>query len=249
MSSPKMIPRHTKAGIFIHWFNAACWFFLLFTGLALIQNPELNPLGAWYPKAVRAVFGGGANLLVAHWVVALIWLAVWLVYLFWGLNRFVAPFLNSTFSLEPNRDIQWMIKKNLQMTLGYKMMAKLVKPLGYDGHLPPQEYYNAGQKLAAQGIIMGALVLIGTGFIMLFSKYFLSAADTWLVQWSITVHFIAAGVTTALLILHIYMAAISKDERPAFISMFTGTVPAEYAKHHHQLWYEELEENKPSEVV
>ncbi|MBU4605918.1 MAG: cytochrome b/b6 domain-containing protein, partial [Proteobacteria bacterium] len=173
MSSPKMIQRHTRAGIFIHWFNAACWFFLLFTGLALIQNPGLNPLGAWYPGAVRAGFGGGAYLLVAHWLVALIWLAVWVVYLFWGMSRFVAPFLNSTFSLEPNRDIQWMIKKNLQMTLGYKMMAKLVGPLGYDGHLPPQEYYNAGQKLAAQGIIMGALVLIGTGFIMLFSKYFL----------------------------------------------------------------------------
>ena len=176
------------------------------------------------------MFGGGANLLVAHWLVALLWLAVWVVYLFWGMSRFVAPFLHSTFTLEPNRDIQWMIKKNLQMTLGYKMMAKLVRPLGYDGHLPPQEYYNAGQKLAAQGIIIGALVLIGTGFIMLFSKYFLTAADTWLVQWSITVHFIAAGVTTALLILHIYMAAISKEERPAFISMFTGTVPAEYAQ-------------------
>ncbi|MCB2193078.1 MAG: cytochrome b/b6 domain-containing protein [Deltaproteobacteria bacterium] len=242
MSSLKMIPRHTKAGIFIHWFNAACWLFLLITGLALIQNPELNPLGAWYPKAVRAVFGGGANLLVAHWVVALLWLAVWVVYLFWGMNRFVAPFLYSVFTLEPNRDIQWMIKKNLQMILGYKMMAKLVKPLGYDGHLPPQEYYNAGQKVAAQGIIIGALVLVGTGFIMLFSKYFFTAADTWLVQWSITVHFIAAGVTTALLMVHIYMAAISKEERPAFISMFTGKVPEEYAKHHHQLWYEELEE-------
>ncbi|MCB2228152.1 MAG: cytochrome b/b6 domain-containing protein [Desulfarculaceae bacterium] len=246
--SSRQIPRHTRAGIFIHWFNAACWFFLLATGVALISNPELNPLGAWYPKAVRAVFMGGGNLLVAHWLVAFIWLAVWVVYLFWGMNRFVAPFLNSAFTIEPNRDIQWMIKKNLQMMVGYKMMAKLVKPLGYDGTMPDQGYYNVGQKLAAQGLIFGALALVGTGFIMFASKYFLTAADSWLVQWSITVHFIAAGVTTALLILHIYMAAISKDERPAFISMFTGTVPAEYAKHHHRLWYDELEDSKPSEV-
>jgi formate dehydrogenase subunit gamma len=36
------------------------------------------------------------------------------------------------------------------------------------------------------------------------------------------------------------MAAISPDERPAFFSMFTGTVPEDYAEHHHKLWYDEV---------
>ena len=44
--SEKMIKRHTAAGIFIHWFNALTWLFLMFTGLGLIQNPALNYLGA-----------------------------------------------------------------------------------------------------------------------------------------------------------------------------------------------------------
>jgi formate dehydrogenase subunit gamma len=51
-------------------------------------------------------------------------------------------------------------------------------------------------------------------------------------------------VTTGVLILHIYMAAISKEERPAFFSMFTGKVPEEYARHHHQLWHDQIKENQ-----
>jgi formate dehydrogenase subunit gamma len=135
----RMIPRHTRWGIFIHWFNAGCWFFLLVTGLGLISNPHLQPLGQWYPNALRAAFGGGAGLLVAHEVVAFTWLAVWVYYLFRFGLRYAAPFLRSVLTLDPNRDIQWMVKKNIQMTLGYKAMARLVKPLGWDGGLPPQE--------------------------------------------------------------------------------------------------------------
>lgn len=245
MSNQKeMIPRHTRWGIFIHWFNAGCWFFLLITGLGLISNPQLQPLGQWYPNALRAVFGGGAGLLVAHEVVAFLWLAVWAYYLARFALRYAAPFLRSVFTLDPNRDIEWMVKKNIQMTLGYKAMARLVKPLGWDGGLPPQEYYNAGQKLAAQGIIFGALVIVISGLVMFFSQFSIQAANVWWVQWSITAHYLAAGVTTGLLILHIYMAAISKEERPAFFSMFSGEVPAEYARHHHQLWYDQIKENQ-----
>ena len=129
--SKTQIQRHTRWGIFVHWFNAACWFFLLATGVALISNHGLNPLGAWYPATVRAMFGGGANLLAANWGLGLVWLAVWLVYLVMHMSRFVAPFIKEIFTLDPNRDLEWMVKKNLQMTLGYKMMGRLVKPLGW----------------------------------------------------------------------------------------------------------------------
>jgi formate dehydrogenase subunit gamma len=43
------------------------------------------------------------------------------------------------------------------------------------------------------------------------------------------------------------MAAIAPEERPALKSMFTGSVPESYAKHHHKLWYEdEVAEQKQS---
>lgn len=243
--SSQMIKRHTGWGIFMHWFNAACWFFLLASGLGLINNPALNPLGQWWPDMMRAIFGA-SGLLVAHWSLALLWLAVWVLFIIIHFSRFAVPFVIQVFTVEPRRDLEWMMKKNLQMTLGYKMMARMVKPLKMGPAMPEQEYYNAGQKLAAQGLLMGALVLIISGFFMLASKYILPEADVVWVQWSITIHFIAAGVTTALLLLHIYMAAISKDERPAFISMFTGQVPVDYAEHHHKIWLDQVRDSSPA---
>ena len=231
--------RHTSAGIFMHWFNVGCWLFLLGTGLGLIENPELRPFGPGYPAALRALFGGGGNLLLAHWLVALAWLAVWVGFIAFNLTRHVIPFLRQMAALEPRRDLEWMAKKQIQMMVGYQLMARLVRPLGWDGRLPDQEYYNAGQKLAAQGIIAGALALVATGATMLASKYLLGPGWEALVQWSVTIHYLAALFTTMLLLVHVYMAAISREERPAFISMFTGRVPADYARHHHKLWYDQ----------
>lgn len=236
----QMIKRHTKAGIYIHWFNAACWLLLLITGLGLIENPDLQPLGQWYPDTLRAIFGGGAGLLWVHITLALIWLAGWGLFFLLYANRFVVPFLVSAFTLNPKRDIQWMVKKNFQMILGYKMMGRLVKPLGWDAAMPDQEYYNAGQKVAAQVMVLGGLVLAVTGLILFASTFIIDAPNVVWVQWSITIHYIAAGLTFAILLVHAYMAAISKEERPAFWSMFNGEVPAAYAEHHHKLWYDKV---------
>ena len=239
-----MIDRHTKSGIFIHWFNAISWLILLLTGIGLIQNPDLQPLGSWYPNALRAAFGGG-GLLIIHLVVAITWLLVWLVFIIANWSSHIQPFLAQVFTLKPGRDMEWMIKKNLQMTMGYKAMALFTKPLGLGPKIPEQEYYNAGQKVAAQVMILGALVLAVTGIMMLRGKYFMTIpmADIVWVQWAITIHYIAAGVTFGILLVHIFMAAIAKEERPAFWSMFSGKVPAEYAEHHHKLWYDEVMAN------
>lgn len=238
--SSEMIKRHTKVGIFIHWFNAVCWFFLLFSGVGLIENPSLQPMGQWYPQMLRSLFGSGAGLLAWHWGVGLIWAGVWLLYVLVFSFKFVVPFLIDIFTMSPKRDIQWMVKKNFQMTLGYKNMAKLAAKLGWDARIPEQGYYNAGQKVAAQVIVLGGVALAATGVVMTMSKYFLEPSLVWLVQWSILIHYLAAGATLGLLLVHIYMAAISPDERPAFFSMFTGVVPAGYARHHHKLWYDKI---------
>jgi len=90
-------------------------------------------------------------------------------------------------------------------------------------------------------MIAGAVVIVITGVIMLMSKVYLGPAEIPLVQWSITIHYIGAAMVFGILLIHIYMAAISREERPAFISMFTGEVPEDYARHHHKLWYEKVE--------
>ena len=43
-----MIRRHSATAIFMHWYNAACWLLLLFTGFALLANPLMQPVGDWW---------------------------------------------------------------------------------------------------------------------------------------------------------------------------------------------------------
>jgi formate dehydrogenase subunit gamma len=230
----KMIKRHTKVTIFMHWFNAFCWFFLLATGLGLIKNEDLQLMGGWWPNLMRSIFGSGETLLLVHEICGLIWAGVFMVYLILGSRKYVVPFFRQIFSYSPSRDLLWLIKKNIQMTLGYKWLQRL----GFTPDIPDQGFYNVGQKLFAVASVFGGIVIAATGLIMFLSNIFLN--NTAMVQWAIVIHFIAVGVVTGGLLVHIYMAAISPDERPAFFSMFTGTVPEDYAEHHHKLWYDEL---------
>lgn len=231
----KMHKRHDKSDIFIHWFNAACWILLLLTGIGLIQNEAIDPFGSGYPEALRAMVGGGANLLAIHEGIGLAWIAGFVLYLVVNAKGAIF-FLSEVFPVSPGRDMTWMIKKMILMTLG----PKALKALGMDPELPDQGYYNMGQKAFAQASVVGGVVIAVTGLIMYFSDRSFGAEAVGMVSWAVTLHFIAVGLVFAGLLVHIYMAAISPDERPGFLSMFSGHVPDDYAKHHHRLWWEKI---------
>lgn len=234
--------RHDKSDIFIHWFNAACWLLLLLTGVGLIQNPAIDPFGSGYPEGLRSLVGGGANLLVIHEGIGLIWIAGFLFYL--AVNfRGARFFLAEVFSVSPVRDMAWMIMKMVLMTLG----PKALKMVGMDPELPDQGYYNMGQKAFAQASVVGGVVIAATGLIMYLSDRTFGAEAVGLISWSVALHFIAVGLVFAGLLVHVYMAAISPEERPGFKSMFTGVVPGDYARHHHRLWWEKVK-SEPEQV-
>ena len=233
-----MIKRHTKIAIFMHWFNAICWFFLLTTGLGLIKNLDLDPIGGWWPDIMRSVFGGGENLLAAHVICGFLWMAVFLVFSIVRLKNEVGPFFKEIFSFSPGNDVLWIIKKGIQMTMGGKMLDRF----GFEPKLPEQGFYNVGQKLFAIPSLLGGVVIAMTGLVMYSSKHIF--IDPAIVQWSILIHFVMAGFVFAGLLIHIYMAAIAAGELPALISMFTGNVPEEHARHHHKLWYDEIKIEK-----
>ncbi|MFO7729080.1 MAG: cytochrome b/b6 domain-containing protein [Desulfonatronovibrio sp.] len=231
--SEKMIHRHDRGAIFIHWFNAICWIFLTLTGIGLIDNERINPVGAWWPALLRSIFGSGETLINFHVYAGLLWAVVFLAYILFRFKQTVA-FLKEIFSITPARDTSWMIKKNIQLTLGNKALKKM----GMSSDIPPQGFYNAGQKLFAQLTVIAGLVLVITGIIMYISTIVLNNPTP--VTWSRTIHYLMAGLALAGLLVHIYMAAISREERPAFKSMFSGVVPEKYARHHHELWYNKL---------
>ena len=232
----KMIKRHTGISIFIHWFNAVCWLILLITGVGLISNTDLNPVGAWWPEMIRGMLGGGESLLWIHVTFGSIWIIVFFLFGISAVRGYTIPFIKEIFSFSPSNDILWLIKKGIQMTLGYKFMAWL----GFEPRIPDQGFYNVGQKMFAIPALLGSAVIGLTGIIMIASKFY--SINQAVVQWSILVHFLVVGAVFAGLLIHVFMASIAKGELPALISMFTGTVPTEYAKHHHKLWYEEVKD-------
>ena len=233
----KMIKRHTAVSIFMHWFNAVCWFFLLATGVGLIRNSDLDPIGGWWPEMMRGIFGGGENLLTAHVICGSIWIAVFLVFAVVRLRKEVRFFINEIFTFSPVGDIRWIIKKGIQMTMGYKML----EGLGFEPKIPEQGFYNVGQKLFAILAMLSGILIAATGIIMYASKFMMMGPVV--VQWSILVHFAMTGVVFAGLLIHIYMGSIATGELPALLSMFTGTVPEEYAEHHHKYWYDKINGN------
>jgi formate dehydrogenase subunit gamma len=222
----------------MHWFNAVCWGVLLITGIGLVDNPVLQPLGMWWVHVTQDLFGGGAQLLQVHIVCGAIWSIGFLLYGVIFLRSTLA-FVREILTVSLRRDLLWLIKKPLSMTVGPKIMGRF----GMRPKIPDQGFYNVGQKLFAIPALFGGMLIAVTGWIMTFSKQDLTGVD--MVQWSILIHFITVGLVFAGLLIHIYMAAVAKGELPALISMFTGKVPADYAEHHHRFWYEEVTSQEP----
>jgi formate dehydrogenase subunit gamma len=228
------IKRHDKINIFMHWFNAVCWIFLLDTGLGLIQNQGLQITGGWWTDLMRSIFGGGETLLAFHVGAGFIWSFGFVLYGIIYLKKHVIPFVKEVFTVSPSRDAMWLIKKGIYMTMGTKMLKKM----GFDPGLPDQGFYNVGQKMFAVPSLLGGIVIAVTGFIMVVSDKWIT--NTAIVQWAILIHFIAVILVFAGLFIHVYMAGVAAGEKPAFISMFTGNIPEDYAEHHHKLWYEKV---------
>ncbi len=231
----KTYRRHDGTDIYLHWFNAVCWLLLLLSGVGLIQNPAIDPFGSGYPEALRSLVGGGGNLLVLHEAIGILWILGFVLYLIVNF-RGARFFLAEVFAISPGRDMTWLLKKMVLMTLG----PKALKKMGMEPELPAQGFYNMGQKAFAQASVVGGIVIAVTGVIMFLSDRTFGAEATGIVGWAVFLHFISVGLVFAGLLVHIYMAAISPEERPGFKSMFTGVVPDDYARHHHRLWWEKV---------
>jgi len=223
------VVRHTLADRLLHWSNAVLWAALLITGIGMLEHPVLAPLGMDLPRWLRELFGGSGGLLTVH-----IWLGVcWLVAL--GLYlvlrwRGAAFFLRQIVTYQAS-DLTWLGRRSAQMLLGRQLASRL----GVDGPLPEQGYYNPGQRgLALFMVCMGTLAAC-SGLVMAFAPQLgLMHGET--VATALLVHHFSVWLAAAGLPIHIYMAALVREERPALRSMICGTVPAAYARAHHPHW-------------
>jgi formate dehydrogenase gamma subunit len=216
--------RHTRGMRVLHWFNAFSWLFLLLTGTALMVGSSFALFGPDVAKAIADFFGGAANLLKLHVVWGLLWAAIivpfFLVFKHGGIEAIKEVLLTKD-------DIRWMMLKPLVM------LGLTKKPL------PPQDKYNAGQKMFAISALAGTTTIIATGLVMTFH-----IGPPELVSSAILLHKLAIMLALVGVAVHITMAAIIVEERPALKSMITGYVDRHHAESHATKWVDELEQQK-----
>lgn len=196
---------------------------------------------------------------ITHWIAAgsyiyllLTGLAFWSPWLFWlavilgggQISRMLHPWVGLIFFLS----VVYMYRlwaSQMGMTADDKAWVDSVGHYirNEDSRMPPAGRYNAGQKFLFWGFFWCAIVLLLTGVVL------------WVPEWipwslrslryiAVIIHPIAALLTIALFLIHIYMGVFA--ERGAFSAMTRGYVSAAFARRFHPGWYEEIISDAPS---
>jgi formate dehydrogenase subunit gamma len=110
------------------------------------------------------------------------------------------------------------------------------------GKHPPAGRFNAGEKLVFWFALGGGLLVVVSGFLLLFPFYLTNIFDMQITQ---VVHAVIAVLFVALILGHIYIGTLGMEG--AFEAMGTGYVDLNWAKEHHSLWLEQelAKGNKP----
>ena len=219
----RQIKKHHVAIILLHWFNAATWILEVATGAALISSRLFRVAPHWYLAIINGLFGTRGNLLRFHVALGLAWIGVFLVYGVFGFRTYLrGEVLKKEIALDRD-DMRWLVVRAL------RIFGRT------DEALPLQGVYNAGQKLFSMVVYAMLPVVMVTGVIMAFRLF-----SPWVVGWAVVLHFGAVGTVVAGLVVHVYMGAVFPEEKPAFFSMFTGSVNELFAYNHHFKWWREM---------
>lgn len=106
-----------------------------------------------------------------------------------------------------------------------------------DEQMPSVQRFNPGQKLLFWGFFWCALLLLLSGLILWFPSW-IPWSLRFLRYFAVIVHPVAALLTIALFMIHVYMGTAA--ERGAFDSIIRGDVSRAWARKHHRVWFEEI---------
>jgi formate dehydrogenase subunit gamma len=110
-----------------------------------------------------------------------------------------------------------------------------------DERVPPAGRFNYGQKVFFWTMVWGTIALLVSGFALWFPDVFPPSAAL-IREVAVLIHAISALVVIAAFIVHVYMGVFVV---PGSVDAIVhGTVPPEWARHHHAAWAEELERSR-----
>lgn len=198
---------------------------------------------------------------MAHWLAGLSYvyllltgLALFTPYLFWlayvlgggGTIRFWHPWVGLVFFAS----IIWMQNlwgTDMKRTPQDKEWEKGLKDYvtNHDEKVPPAGHFNSGQKQFYWAMFWAAIVLLVTGLVMWFPESIPRSA-MWIRPIVVFLHVVAALVTIAAFLIHVYMGIFFVSG--GFQGILWGRVPVSWAKMHHRLWYDKMVKNDRDSV-
>ncbi len=197
----------------------------------------------------------------AHWTMAIVWVTLgitgliltfgkvlllpiightlysWLAAAAKNVHNFVGPILIV--------GVVWMFFRYLRHNWFNKQdfiwLTKIVGNL--TGHEYPSGKFNGGEKIVFWFLlVLLTPLLIVSGLVLNFPN-FGQTRDT--MQTFNVIHMVLAYVAIAMACVHIYLGTIGM--KGAYRAMRDGYVTAEWAKHHHELWYNDVKAGKVPE--
>ena len=145
------------------------------------------------------------------------------------LHNYLGPFFAVSFVIQL---LKWM-KHNFPRLVDLIWFFKGGGLIG--GAHPSAGRMNGGEKLWYWLLFWFGLALVASGFVLNFPGY---GQTREIMQYGQIIHLVAALVLIAVAIGHIYIGTLGTEG--ALEGMTTGRVDVEWAKQHHDLWYEEL---------
>jgi formate dehydrogenase subunit gamma len=106
-----------------------------------------------------------------------------------------------------------------------------------DADVPPEDRFNAGQKSLFWGFFWCGVALLLSGLV-LWVPHWIPWSLRWLRLAAVIVHPVAALITIALFMIHVYMG--TAVEHGAFSSIVRGDVSRKWAARYHRAWYDRI---------
>ncbi|NLK52104.1 MAG: formate dehydrogenase [Syntrophomonadaceae bacterium] len=206
--------KHAGQTRLMHWIHLICFVILGITGLG------------FYFKIITIdyIFGGIGNASVVHRWLGVVFTVGPLLYILTNFGRF-SRFID-TISTFTKDDFKWL-----------KTMGGYIP--GLKGEVPPQDKYNAGQKLLGWLVIICCFLFFVTGFPMWLWRH---AMPPQLLGLCYDIHFWDAVIAILAVAGHFFLAAIHPKSRVEFASMMTnGYVEAAVSAHHNEKWFATLQ--------
>jgi len=125
------------------------------------------------------------------------------------------------------------------------MMTQILYYMGIFEKSAKFDRYNYAEKMEYLALIWGAIVMMGTGFMLWFKTETLFFLPKWVLDVAELVHLYEAILATgAIIIWHFYTVHFNPDFTPMNMAWVTGGLTEEEMKHEHPLEYERIQEEK-----